>query len=80
MTEAVDPHLRETYLAGTLDALARRGRTAHAGQSHGVSDRARITYEYTVQGVKVCQAVFLYANTQHCHQVYFEKGALALRG
>ena len=40
MTEAVDPHLRETYLAGTLDALARRGRTAHAGQSHGVSDRA----------------------------------------
>ena len=59
MTEAVDPHLRETYLAGTLDALARRGRTAHAGQSHGVSDRARITYEYTVQGVKVCQAVFL---------------------
>ena len=38
MTEAVDPHLRETYLAGTLDVLARRGRTAHAGQSHGVSD------------------------------------------
>ena len=64
MTEAIDGNHRETYLAGKLDALARRGGAAHAGQVHGgAAQRSRITFEYAVSGVRVCQTVFMYAHS-----------------
>ena len=64
MTEAIDANVRETYLAGKLDALARHGGAVHAGQMRGCAEqRATITFYYFVQGVKVCQAVFLFAHS-----------------
>ena len=63
MTEGVDKNLQETILAGTLDALANRGEMAHAGQAYGVSQRPRITYNYSVQDGKVYQAVSFSSHT-----------------
>ena len=63
MTEGVDKNLQETILAGTLDALANRDEMAHAGQAYGVTQRPRITYNYSVQGVKVYQTVFFSSHT-----------------
>ena len=82
MTESISKNSRETFLAGKMDALARRGGAAHAGQTHGgPAQRERITYDYTVCGVSVCQAVFLYANsctryTLHKVQTHLESGCV----
>ena len=63
MTEAIDANPRETNLAGKLDALARHGGAVHAGQMRvGAEQRAGITFDFSVQGVKVCQ-VFLFAHS-----------------
>ena len=64
MTEAIDGNHSATNSAGTLDALARRGGAAHPGQVHGgAAQRSRITFEYAVSGVRVCQTVFMYAHS-----------------
>ena len=64
MTEAIDGNHRETNLAGKLDALARRGGAAHPGQVHGgAAQRSRITFEYAVSRVRICQAVFMYLHS-----------------
>ena len=68
-TEAIDANLRETYLSGKLDVLARHGGAVHAGQMcGGVEQRATITFDYSVQAVKVFHAVFLFAHS--CRSLY----------
>ena len=71
MSEAVDSELRETFLAGQLLVLARRSGVSHGGQTQaGPERRQRVTYGYAVNGEKVCQAVYLFANccTRHMLQ------------
>ena len=72
MTEAIDANLRKTYLAGKLAVLARHGGAVHAGQMCGCAEqRARITLDYSVQGVKVFQAGFLF--THSCSRYVLKK-------
>ena len=63
MTEAVDSRMRETIIAGILSAVVRRGPASHAGQQPAGAQRHRNSYEYSVEGVRVCRAVFLFANS-----------------
>ena len=64
MTEELDTDMRETFLAGKLHVLMRRGHVSHAGQvTGGAAERQHASKDYLIFGVKVCREVFLYANT-----------------
>ena len=83
MTEAINSEIRETFLAGQLLIVARRASVSHGGQAQaaGPEERHRVTYAYSVHGEKVCQAVFLYANSCTRHvlqkvQAHLEAGCV----
>ena len=63
MTEAVDSRMRETFIAGILSAVVKRGPASHAGQQYPGAQRHRDSYKYSVEGVRVCRAVLLFANS-----------------
>ena len=62
-TEQMSRSEREIFVAGKLDALARRGEVSHhtrAGER--ATGRARVTYDYQLDSTQVCRTVFLYAH------------------
>lgn len=71
MTEAEERENLEVFLCGKLDAIVRRGAVSHnpsAGEE--LQDtRTRASYDYAVSGVRVCQEVFLYANSCTRHML-----------
>lgn len=65
MMELTERSTVETFLAGKLDSLARRGQVTHNPTAAGVhqhAERERDTYDYSVCGVMVCASVFMYAH------------------
>ena len=60
-----DKQSRLIFLSGLLDALANRGESQHhmSLAARLGTPRSRVTYRYEVSGIKVCMAVFLYANS-----------------
>ena len=83
MTEAINSEIRETFLAGQLLIVARRASVSHGGpaQAAGPEERHRVIYAYSVHGEKVCQAMFLYANSCTRHvlqkvQAHLEAGCV----
>ena len=71
MSEAVDNAIRETFLAGQFLVLARPSGVSHSRQTQaGTKLRQQVTNGYVVNGEKLCQAVYIFANccTRHMLQ------------
>ena len=65
LTEVTDKQSRLIFLSDKLDALVNRGESQHhmSLAARLGTPRSRVTYRYEVSGIKVCMAVFLYANS-----------------
>ena len=72
LTEVMDKQSRLIFLSGKLDALSSRGESQHPMSlaARLGTPRSRVTYRYEVIGIKVCMAVFLYANSASRHDLH----------